>query len=328
MVIELKIPCAFRTVLSYRLWLELLTLVACCDGLCIAEPPITALAFSSDHQWILAGSQRGLVVHRWPDLNQVTTLDCGLDNIHDIAFSWDGKQVLVGGGSPGIRGIVQLRSWPELELLSMWADHPDIVYQIAWRDDCREWGAASWGSECRVYELGAKIPHVTIAAHSAPLFAVTYLAGRYLATAGADRTIVVSDAQSGSMLRALKQHTNSIHALAFQPANQDSQQRLLASASEDRTVRFWQAEIGRMVRFYRFPTTPRAMNWTKDGRQLIVGCDDGTITQLDPTTLATEVLYDKAFGTQNILVDAQDERIVFNVGSQLRVLKLPKKPSR
>ncbi len=323
MAIEAMIHWLFSNRPIGRFLFALLISVPSSVGHCIAEPAITALAFSSDNQWLLAGSQRGLSVFSWPGLKQIRTLDCGLDNIHDIAPSFDGKRVLIGGGSPGLSGIVQMRSWPELELINTWADHQDIVYQVAWCDDGREWGSSSWGSDCKVYELGAKTPHVTITEHSAPLFAATYLAGQYLATAGADRTIVISDTRSGKVQRGLKQHTKSIHALAYQPARQDSQPRLLASASEDRTVRFWQAEIGRMVRFHRFASTPRAMDWTNDGRQLIVGCDDGTITQLDPTSLVTVVLSNQAFGPLNILVDAGNERIVLNAGAELIALEIP-----
>ena len=55
----------------------------------------------------------------------------------------------------------------------------------------------------------------------------------------------------------------------------------MISTSEDRTVRLWQPEIGRMVRFVRLGSIPRRVVNLADG-DLAVGCDDGTVIVIDP----------------------------------------------
>lgn len=290
----------------------------------MAEPPITALAFTSKSQQVIAGSQRGLMVYDWPSLCQLQTKDCELDSIHDLSLSPDGGHLLVAGGSPGELGVVQLRSWPELELVRSWREHQDVVYKTAWRNDGKEWVSTSWDGYCRVCQLDAEASHVKMTSHSGPVFAATYLLDGTMATAGGDRTIVVWNPGSGQSSRVLRQHTGTVHALALQPDMEGGPDRLLASASEDRTIRFWQPNIGRMVRFHRFSSIPRSIVWTHDGRWLVAGCDDGTIVQLDPVTLTSTVLSQQEASVLNIHTDPKMEELCISVGSEVKRVKIDK----
>ncbi len=289
---------------------------------CIADSPITSLVFSLDSQSVIAGSQRGLVVRDWSSFSLVRTKDCELDSIHDISVSPNGNQVLVAGGSPGSQGVVQMRSWPDLELERSWTEHQDVVYKVAWRADGQEWASVSWDGYCKVYGPNAKASHITMTSHSGPVFAATYLLDGSVATAGGDRTIVVWNSGSGQSLKVLRQHTGTVHALASQTLCEGVQECLLASASEDRTVRFWQPSIGRMLRFHRFESTPRSIAWTRDGRFLIVGCDDGSVFRLDPISLTVLFLIKQEASVLNILVGPRDERLGLSEGSELKAIEL------
>lgn len=269
-----------------------------------AQPPVTALAFSADYKHVIAGSQLGLLIEDWPGLDSRRSKSLELDSIHDVSFSPDGSHLLIAGGSPGVAGTVQLRRWPDLALVRSWSEHQDVVYAVAWRADGKEWVSSSWDGYCRVCKIDALVSHATMSSHSGSVFAATYLPSGQIASAGADRTIVVWDSSSGQPSKVLRQHTGSVHALAFQFGEiANGREPLLASASEDRTVRFWQPSIGRMVRFHRFKSTPRAIAWTRDGRWLMVGCDDGKVFQLDPIQLTTEELLLQNGSVLNLVVD-------------------------
>ena len=238
-----------------------------------------------------------------------------------MAMSKDGRRLYVGGGKPGECGVVQQRDWPALDLKKTWTDHLDVVYAIAMSEYSQEWCSASWSGDCKVYTLDATANHAVVNDHSAPLFAATFVSNHHLATSGADRTIVVSNVRTGKSSLVLKQHTKSIHALAYQFPIRKGQAPLLASASEDRTVRFWHAEIGRLVRFHRFESIPRTIAWSKNGDQLIVGCDDGSVWQLNHVSLDATVLATQPFGVQNLLVDSNNDDIVLSGGDNLVVIK-------
>jgi len=268
-----------------------------------AQSPITALTFSADSQRVIAGSQHGLMMMDWPRLDNKQIKPLEMDSIHDVSFSPDGRHLLVAGGSPGSVGVVQLRSWPDLELIRSWSEHQDVVYAIAWRADGQEWVSSSWDGYCRVCKIDATASHVTMKSHSGPVFAATYLSNGQIATAGADRTIVVWDSASGLPSKVLRQPIGAVHALAYQlVVHAKNGEPLLASASEDRTVRFWQPSIGRMVRFQRFKNTPRSIAWTQDGSGLLVGCDDGTVFQLDAITLTHPEILHQGESVMNLII--------------------------
>ena len=62
---------------------------------------------------------------------------------------------------------------------------------------------------------------------------------------------------------------------------------LVASASDDRTIRIWQPTIGRLVRFIRLETTPLNIDWI-DSKTIAASCKDGKVYLID--TLELEVL--------------------------------------
>ena len=288
-----------------------------------AQPPITALAFSTDYKHVIAGSHLGLRIVDWPGLGTSRIKPLEMDNIHDLSFSPDGSHLLIAGGSPGVAGIVQLRRWPNLELVRSWSEHQDVVYAIAWRGDGKEWVSSSWDGYCHVCKIDALASHLTMASHSGPVFAAMYLPNGQIATAGADRTIVIWDSISGHPSKVLRQHTGTVHALACQTGELGKiGEPLLASASEDRTVRFWQPSIGRMVRFQRFKSAPRSIAWTMDGRWLMVGCDDGSVFQLDPIDLTTQELFQQNSSVLNLLADMEGE---IGVSNHAAINKLEKR---
>jgi WD40 repeat protein len=74
--------------------------------------------------------------------------------------------------------------------------------------------------------------------------------------------------------------------LAFQPTQKQTP-GILASAAEDRTIRLWQPNIGRLLRFARLDSIPRVIRWNPDGNRIWAGCDDGSLRVLDPESLKT-----------------------------------------
>ena len=65
---------------------------------------------------------------------------------------------------------------------------------------------------------------------------------------------------------------------------------MIASVSDDRTVRLWQPTIGRMVRFAQLDSTPLVVDWLTDGTYAVVASADGHVRLIDPDTV--EVIQD------------------------------------
>ena len=121
--------------------------------------------------------------------------------------------------------------------------------------------------------------------HSRAVLSIAFLDSETLASVGVDQTIRLWNSADGTHRRTLDNHVGTINDLAVRPATVEATFPAIATISEDRTVRLWQPEIGRLIRFIRLPSVPRCGVWSGDTRHLFVGCNDGQIRQIDSETM-------------------------------------------
>ena len=270
-------------------------LVLCCmrTVAATAEPPVTATAFTPDGAHILVGSQGGIEILSWPQLNKMASLSTDMPNVHDLKFSPTGQTLLVGGGSPGEDGSVEIYSWPERQRVDRIAAHDDVVYRVAWSPDGTHWVTASADATCRCFDAATSNSESRYDQHSGAVLSICFLSeANTVASAGIDHTIRIWSTESGKHLRTLDNHVHSVNHVAMEPKRELNQAlraaqmpTLVATVSEDRTVRIWQPTIGRLVRFARLPSSPRTFAWSPEGDRLIVACNDGQLRVIDAETL-------------------------------------------
>ncbi len=249
------------------------------------EPPITALAFAPDGKSVVACSQAGLSVFAWPDLTGQKTIASTIPNLHALAFSPEGNYLAVGGGFPAEEGLIELFSWPAGESLGFFDGHDDSVLAVDWLDRT---SIASAGLDhtivLRHVETGVILNRLE--GHSR---GVTGLASLHsgtettLVSAGIDQSLRVWDIQSGELVHSLVIHTRPVNTIALRPNSRGLP--MVASLSEDKTVRFWQPTIGRMVRFVRLTSRPLDAAWLPDGSRLAVSNTDGRVRLINPDTV-------------------------------------------
>jgi WD40 repeat protein len=243
--------------------------------------PITTLAFAPDGSSLVSGGDRTVDMRSTNDAGIVRRLDCDLPRITSIAFSPSGSILAVGGGEPGVRGEVQLFSWPEGRCLHRISSHADLVTGIAFSADGTRLGAASadhTATVCSIASDGTPAELFKLRGHSAPVLALAF-GPNCIVTGSADRSLKVWSSK-GELQRTLSQHTEAILALAFRPGT-----ATCASAGDDRSVRAWQPEIGRMVRIVRrHEGSILALAWTPDGSALFSAGSEGIIRRLDPAS--------------------------------------------
>lgn len=104
-------------------------------------------------------------------------------------------------------------------------------------------------------------------------------------TASADHSCVVWDLKSGHHTCALRGHADAVHAAAFSPDN-----RLIATASHDRTVRLWNGENGANLHSITggHSATVSSVAFSPDGALLASGSWDKTAKVWDVTKLVAE----------------------------------------
>lgn len=265
-------------------------LVGASAAVCRAEtasakhPPVTAVAFTPDGSQLVAASQSGLAVYSWPGLILQQTMSSKSENLHALAFSIDGSLLAVAGGRPAEEGLIEVFRWPERQLLATLDGHEDSAMDVCWLS---ETGLASVGMDHAVIiqriDPGATAKQ-RLAGHSRGVVAAASLPEQnLLITAGIDQGIRVWEIGSAELKRNMAIHVRPISAIAVRPSTEGLP--MIASASDDSTVRFWQPTIGRMVRFARLPSPPRDLAWLRDGSRIVACCNDGNVYGIDPDTV-------------------------------------------
>lgn len=258
------------------------------SGATAAEPPITAVVFDPAGNSVIAASQSYMTVSEWSGLRSQRRLTSTLVSIQSLTLSPDGQKLAVAGGTPAEMGLVEIRSWPKGDLLSTFAGHDDTVQSVAWIDN-ETFATGSLDHEIAIWRLGLQQPIRRFRGHSKGVTTIQVIADGNLIVSGAlDQNIRVWDIESGELVRTLNNHTRAVNELKLRPSSQGSGIRrlpMLASVSNDRTVRLWQPTIGRLVRFCRLDAIPLSMTWSTQGDWLAVACDDGIVRVVRPDTM-------------------------------------------
>lgn len=284
-----------------------------------AEPPITALAVTPDGKAIVVGSQASVRIYSYPDLLPGDFLGCEFGHVHDLAFSPKGDLLAIAGGKPGEEGAVELLSWPGMKRVAIARPHRDLVYRVAWRGD----GSAIWtaSADRESVLLDDKLaPRQRLSGHSRGLLAVEVLPDGSPITASLDQSIRLWDLPKSKPRRVFDQHTDAVSALALRPG--DHGQVWLASASADKTVRFWQPAIGRLVRFARLPSEPLAIAWLRDGSHVVAACVDGKVYAIDPDTAEVSPPRDALAGWAYSIVAAPEKNAVIVGGEGGKLVRV------
>jgi WD40 repeat protein len=297
-------------------------------GLAVAAPPVTALAFAPAGRSVVVGSQAGLEIRSWPGLEPIRALPTDLANVHDLAFSPDGKTLAAVGGTPGKCGAVELFGWPGGARLRSAAPHRDSVYKVAWRSDSACVLTAGGDATVRLVRADTGETLRTLEGHSRGVLAVVFLPGdASVVSAGLDESVRTWAAATGEPVRTFANHTRPVTDLAVRPGGGAAAPPVVASAGEDRTVRLWQPTVGRMVRFARLDAVPLAVAWARDGGRVFAACKDGRVRVLDPDTMAVTDTWPGVDGVAYCVAVAPDGTVlVGGQGGQVRRLAVT--PSR
>jgi WD40 repeat protein len=290
----------------------------------VGETPITAVVIDKERPVAVVGSQSGLVVRSLPDLKVLQELPTTLSSIHDIAISSDGRRIVAVGGVPGESGSVELYEWPSGKKIKHVSPHQDVIYGVAWSPDSTSFATAGADKSVQIFDLDCQHRGM-LQGHSRSVMAVDYLPNDLgLLSAGVDTSIrywELKELQPNPQpVRTLINHTKEVFVIGIRRRSLDTVP-VAASISQDRTVRFWQPTIGRMVRFVRLESVPLDFCWLSDGSQLAVACQDGRVRYVVADTAQVLQTIDALDGIAYcIAADSNNGLLVGGVDGQLRYL--------
>jgi WD40 repeat protein/serine/threonine protein kinase len=140
----------------------------------------------------------------------------------------------------------------------------DRMLAVACAPDSRHVVSGGYDRVIRLWDAisGKLVRALELRAPASPVHALLYSAdGKKLFTGRGSGLIEVWEPASGRLLRTLSGHTAQVQGLAF-----DASERVLASASVDRSVRLWSMSDGRSRVLGGLPGRARELNWgRRDG---------------------------------------------------------------
>ena len=168
--------------------------------------------------------------------------------------------------------------------------HDDSIMDVCWLDGTKLM-TASLDHTVASWDLGDERVLQRFAGHSRGVTAVRRLDPErttepLFVTGGLDHSLRVWSLGRAQIVRTLNNHTREVVKVAHRPTAAGLP--MIASISLDRTVRFWQPTIGRMVRFAKLPAEPSDLVWSADGTRIAVLTRDARVFWVDPATVAME----------------------------------------
>ncbi|WP_168164407.1 WD40 repeat domain-containing protein [Pirellula sp. SH-Sr6A] len=264
--------------------------------------PFVAVEQMSESGLLLLASEAGLFEWQAPSaIPQVAStpihalkpsqIQTRVERVFDLKRNATGELLAIAGGIPGESGSMEVWRLPDRTLLRRWEIPHDVIYEVAWAPDSKRLAAACADGICIADDLECGATSARYTGHSSAATTVTFLQdGQTVASGAIDQTIHLWNSMTGDGMRVLDNHTAPVRQLLLGPPSTDPMRGTILSASEDRTVRLWQPQLGRLVRFTKLPSSVSALerglpspsgSRSIESTHLIVGCDDGSLHRID-----------------------------------------------
>ncbi|MGE5194962.1 MAG: WD40 repeat domain-containing protein, partial [Deltaproteobacteria bacterium] len=190
-----------------------------------------------------------------------------------------------GRGARQRPGAANKAAGSDVQPTTVFAKFPDWVASVAFAPDSKTLAAGSYGV-VKLFDVVEKQEIAALVEPAGFVKAVAFSADGKTLVTGSYQSLLVWDVASRKVVRALKGHRGYVTSVAFSP-----DEKTLVSASDDETVRLWDAASGAARGKLPGILQPAlAVAFSRDGRLIAVATGDAT----RPTKKGTARVYDAA----------------------------------
>lgn len=277
---------------------------------------ITKISFASDGKLFASASEDGLV-KLWSGDRQLEREFAGHGGaVWDVSISPDGNRIASASSDRTVK--IWSRDGRLLHTLS---GHTDTVLSVAWSADGKTLASASKDRQVKLWSDKGELLHTLIGHGNAVNWVSFSPDGKLLASAGDDNTVIIWSA-NGQLMHKLPYHDRPVFGVAW-----SNNGKMLASASLDSSVKLWKPNANHIrtlrgtgesflvVNFHPHNSSLLSLsedrillwedngklqliiksdrndlttaNFSADGKTLVTGSNNGTITfrHLDDSTV-------------------------------------------
>ncbi|MFQ4146898.1 serine/threonine-protein kinase [Chlorogloeopsis sp. ULAP02] len=248
---------------------------------------VNSIAISLSHEGeygeILASTHDDKTTKLW-DLNTkklICTLAGHNQAVKTIAFSPDGKILATASDDKTIK----LWNVSTREQIFTLVGHTNSVKSVAFSLDGTILASGSWDKTVKLWNVETGKEVCTLVGRQLQVSAVAFSSHQLLASASYDRTIRLWDISSlnsphldkekfkNCPFYSLSSHTWAVLTLAFSPDG-----KMLATGSDDNTIKFWDINTGQVIRTLQGHSwAVLTVTFSVNGETLISGSRDNTI---------------------------------------------------
>ncbi|MBD2201038.1 serine/threonine protein kinase [Calothrix sp. FACHB-1219] len=259
------------------------------QGIGNVNTEIHSLAFSPDGKILASGDEK--IIKLW-DLNSqkvLTTLSGHTHAVKSLNFSPDGKILASASDDRSIK-LWDISTSEEICTL---LGHTHAVKSVAFSPDGKILASGSWDKTIKLWDVNTREEISTLTGHQLQVNSVAFSPqGQILASASLDRTVRLWELLNNDVILAsnnitkefknrpnctllgtLSGHAWAVLTVAFSPDG-----KILATGSDDNTIKLWQVNTGQVI------TTLLGHSWsvvavafTIDGTMLISASRDRTV---------------------------------------------------
>src|SRR5919199_1986970 len=266
---------------------------------------VFSLAFSPDGRLLASGSE-----DRWVRVWDVRTgqlfkiLSGHTDEVRSVAFApqYSTRRTQKNLSSPNPKsnihnpkseyllasgsydGTVRLWNINQGECLSILEEHSDRVWSVAFSPDGTTLASSSSDRTVKLWEASSGKCLKSLRGHTQQIRTVAFSPdGKTLASGSDDHSVRLWNQHTGECLRVLQGHTSWVSSVAFSPvsnavATKGTSDSLLASGSEDQSVRLWETRTNLCLKTLQGHSNGVwSVAFSPQGTTLASGSQDGVI---------------------------------------------------
>ena len=234
---------------------------------------VSGVAFSPDGQTVASASWDSTIKLWNADGTLRATLTDHQDLVYAVAFGPEG--LMVSGSSDKTVKLWKLQPNGEATVVKTLDGFESEVWDVAFSPDGQTIAAGSRGGTVKLWN-GRGVLLATLEAHQTGVKSVAFSPdGQRLATAGEDQTVKLWKLHGDkppTLLQTLRGHEAEVLSAVFGPDG------LIASASQDGTVKLWNAQGVLLSTLNAHGEGVRKVAFSPDGQTLASASDDRTLT--------------------------------------------------